>query len=145
MAPIHPQLPQPFQPVQPDQLFRWNGAVDGNGFVDPGTSNLNSFSMMPTTTSANPYGQTIPAPSTALARRPTNSRALVPSGSRGFNGSDSWNDYSEPLPGSYLQAANAPIDDNDNIEQLEELEARAKREAQAKRKQIPPFVQKLSR
>jgi len=144
MAPIHPQLPQPFQPVQPDQLFRWNGAVDGNGFVDPGTSNLNSFSMMPTTTSANPYGQTIPPPSTALARRQTNSRALVPSGSRSFNGSDSWNDYNEPPPGGYLQAANAPIDDNDNIERLEELAARAKREAQAKRKQIPPFVQKLS-
>jgi heat shock transcription factor, other eukaryote len=35
--------------------------------------------------------------------------------------------------------------DNDSIEALEERALRAKREAQAKRKQIPPFVQKLSR
>lgn len=33
----------------------------------------------------------------------------------------------------------------DNVEVLEELAQKAKREAQGKRKQIPPFVQKLSR
>jgi len=37
------------------------------------------------------------------------------------------------------------MDENDSIERLEERAARAKREAQVKRKQIPPFVQKLSR
>lgn len=37
------------------------------------------------------------------------------------------------------------MDEHDSIERLEEMAQRAKREAQAKRKQIPPFVQKLSR
>lgn len=139
MAPL-PQIQQPFSPVQPDHLFRWNGGVDGNGFVDAATSGVNSFAMMPT---SGPYGQAIPAPSTALARRQSN-RALV-SGSRSpfDRGSDHWNGYSNE-PG-YLQAANSGLDEHDNIERLEEMAQRAKREAQAKRKQIPPFVQKLSR
>lgn len=139
MAPL-PQMPQSFSPVQPDQLFRWNG-VDGNGFVDSGNPGVNSFAMMPT---SGPYGQGIPAPSTALARR-QNSRALVPSGPRTpfDRGSDNWNGYTED-PG-YLQAANSSMDEHDSIERLEEMAQRAKREAQAKRKQIPPFVQKLSR
>lgn len=38
-----------------------------------------------------------------------------------------------------------PLDENDNIALLEERAARAKRDAQANRKQIPPFVQKLGR
>jgi len=37
------------------------------------------------------------------------------------------------------------MEENDNIELLEEKATVAKRDAQAKRKQIPPFVQKLSR
>jgi heat shock transcription factor len=37
------------------------------------------------------------------------------------------------------------MDEQDSIERLEERALRAKKEAQAKRKQIPPFVQKLSR
>jgi heat shock transcription factor len=37
------------------------------------------------------------------------------------------------------------MEETDCIEALEEKATVAKREAQAKRKQIPPFVQKLSR
>lgn len=37
------------------------------------------------------------------------------------------------------------MEENDNIELLEEKANVAKRDAQGKRKQIPPFVQKLSR
>lgn len=37
------------------------------------------------------------------------------------------------------------VTQDDNIEELEERAQKAKREAHAKRKQIPPFVQKLSR
>jgi heat shock transcription factor len=37
------------------------------------------------------------------------------------------------------------VDDSDSIEALEERALRAKKEAMNKRKQIPPFVQKLSR
>lgn len=140
MVPI-PQMQQPFTPVQADQMFRWNGGVDGNGFVEPGSPAVNSFTMMPT---PGPYGQPSPAPSTALARR-QNSRALVPSGARSSfdHGADNWAGFAEE-PG-YLQAANSGMDEHDNIDRLEEMAQRAKREAQAKRKQIPPFVQKLSR
>jgi heat shock transcription factor, other eukaryote len=132
-----PQIPQSFSPVQPDPMFRWNGGVDGNGFVDAGTSGVNAFSMLPTPGS---YSQAVPTPSTALARR-QNSRALVPTAPRA--GADGWTVYSEDP--SYHQAANPTMDEHDSIERLEEMAQRAKREAQAKRKQIPPFVQKLSR
>lgn len=135
MAPL-PQMPQPFSPVQPDQMFRWNGSVDGNS----GSPGVNSFSVLPT---PGPYGQAISSPSTALTRRQS-SRALVPSGTRTpfDRGPDGWNGYSEEH--GYLQTGNS-LDEHDNIERLEEMAQRAKREAQAKRKQIPPFVQKLSR
>jgi heat shock transcription factor len=115
--------------------------MDGNGFVEPGTPDVNAYAMLPTSSS---YGQKAPASSTALARR-QNSRVLVPTAPRTpFNGgADSWSGYGEDH--GYLQPANATIDEHDNIERLEEMAARAKREAQAKRKQIPPFVQKLSR
>jgi heat shock transcription factor len=120
-------------------MFRWNGAVDGNGFVDPGTPGVNSFTMLP----AGPYGGGIQTPTTALARRQS-SRALVPTAARGpFDRPDSWTGFGED-PG-YHQPANASMDEHDSIERLEEMAQRAKREAQAKRKQIPPFVQKLSR
>lgn len=140
MAPL-PQMPQSYSPVQTDPMFRWNG-VDTNGFVDAGNPGMNSFSMLPTST---PYGQAISAPSNALARR-QNSRALVPTTPRApfDRGADGWNGFGDDSS-SYLQAANASVDEHDNIERLEELAQRAKREAQAKRKQIPPFVQKLSR
>lgn len=137
---VHPQLPPSFSAVQPEQLFRWNSGADGNGFADSGSPGVNSFAMLPT---AGAYGQAIPAPSTALARR-QNSRALVSSGSRPpFPGTDNWKGYSED--GNYLPAAAPAMDEHDNIERLEEMAQRAKRDAQAKRKQIPPFVQKLSR
>ncbi|KAK4132943.1 hypothetical protein BT67DRAFT_65697 [Trichocladium antarcticum] len=136
---VHPQLPPSFSAVQPEQLFRWNSGADGNGFADSGSPGVNSFAMLPT---AGSYGQAIPAPSTALARR-QNSRALVSSGSRPpFPGTDNWKGYSED--GNYLPATAPAMDEHDNIERLEEMAQRAKRDAQAKRKQIPPFVQKLS-
>lgn len=43
------------------------------------------------------------------------------------------------------QGPNGAIEESDSIERLEERATVAKREAQSKRKQIPPFVQKLSR
>ncbi|KAL2192408.1 hypothetical protein P885DRAFT_82225 [Corynascus similis CBS 632.67] len=138
MAPL-PQMPQSYSPVQTDPMFRWNG-VDTNSFVDAGTPGMNSFAMLPTTS---PYGQAISAPSNVLARR-QNSRALVPTTPRPpfDRGADGWNGFGDDS--SYLQAANSSVDEHDNIERLEEMAQRAKREAQAKRKQIPPFVQKLS-
>ena len=49
-----------------------------------------------------------------------------------------WGPYASPEPGG---AWEAPDDD----EELERKAVVAKKEAQSKRKQIPPFVQKLSR
>lgn len=139
MAPI-PPIQQTFSPVQPDRLFAWNGNMDGTGFNDSGTPSVNQFAMMPTTGA---YSQSVAAPSTALARR-QNSRALVHAGNRGAfdqNG-EAWSTFGEET--GYLQPTVTGVDEHDNIERLEEMAQRAKREATSKRKQIPPFVQKLS-
>lgn len=82
--------------------------------------------------------QVQPQPSNQLARRPINQLATH----RGRISEDSttWGDSLNGVP----TAREADWDDDD----IAELEARAqiaKREAQAKRKQIPPFVQKLNR
>jgi heat shock transcription factor len=53
-------------------------------------------------------------------------------------GQNAWGPYASPDPGG---AWEAPDDD----EELERKAVIAKKEAQSKRKQIPPFVQKLSR
>ncbi|KAK4120878.1 hypothetical protein N657DRAFT_683358 [Parathielavia appendiculata] len=138
MAPL-PNYPPSFAAVQPEPMLRWNGGVDTNGFVDTGTPGVNSYAMV----QASPYGGGIQVPSTALARRQS-SRALVPTAAKSpfDRAPDSWNGFGED-PG-YLPPANGSLDEQDSIERLEEMAQRAKREAQAKRKQIPPFVQKLS-
>ncbi|KAK4190215.1 putative heat shock factor protein [Podospora australis] len=139
MKPV-PPIQQTFAPVQPDRLFHWNGNMDGTGFTDAGTPPVNQYTMMPTTGAFSPA---IAAPSTALARR-QNSRALVHTGNRNAfdqNG-DAWNGFGEDT--GYLQPSATGVDEHDNIERLEEMAQRAKREATQKRKQIPPFVQKLS-
>ena len=79
-------------------------------------------------------------PSTQLARRPLN-RQLVPTNQRYDNTVDTWfgdDPMQDPTQGNGME-------ESDNIELLEEKAAVAKRDAQSKRKQIPPFVQKLSR
>ncbi|KAK3371326.1 hypothetical protein B0T24DRAFT_531542 [Lasiosphaeria ovina] len=134
------QMQQQFSPVQPDQLFRWNGAADSSGFVESTSPTVNSFPMM---SQSGQYGQAVPAPSTALARR-QNNRALVPSASRlpFDNVPEVWNGFTEDP--AFLPGSNGAPGEHDSVEHLEELAQRAKREAQTKRKQIPPFVQKLS-
>ncbi|KAK4181160.1 putative heat shock factor protein [Triangularia setosa] len=136
-----PPVQQTYSPVQTDRFLGWNGAMDGNGFVDSPTGSVSPFTMMPT---SGAFVQPIAAPSTALARR-GNSRALVHSGNRGHfdQVGDGWASGFSEDP-RYLQTTNSAVDEHDNIELLEEKAAQAKREAQAKRKQIPPFVQKLS-
>jgi heat shock transcription factor len=57
---------------------------------------------------------------------------------------DPWGQFGDdsildPVNGALIEAG------DENIEALEQKAQVAKREAQAKRKQIPPFVQKLSR
>ena len=131
------QIQQPFNPARAEQVFQgWNNGPEG---ATAAATPLNSCGMISTQP---PYPQAIPAPSNALARRAP-SRALVPTNQ--FNGTaDSWASFSEDA--SFPLGQHVPqMEEHDSIERLEEMAQRAKREAQAKRKQIPPFVQKLSR
>ncbi|KAH6661507.1 heat shock factor protein [Plectosphaerella plurivora] len=98
------------------------------------------------------YGQGPAAtPNNALARRQMN-RALVPTNPRqNFDPSnDPWASFvdTEATSSSALlhqqQPNNAAMSEEQSVEALEELAAKAKQDATVKRKQIPPFVQKLS-
>lgn len=124
-----------------EALLRWAPAAntypDSSGYP----ANIYGADTMPQT----PYQQPVSAPSTQLARRPGN-RQLVQTAQRQTydETSDPWGQFGDNGP-LEVQASNGAMEENDNIELLEEKAAIAKREAQAKRKQIPPFVQKLSR
>lgn len=140
-APVGPYQQIPQQYVPNTQMLQWNGAAaNGSNFVDASAAGVNQYGMVP-------QGQMSPnypsqPSSNALTRIPAN-RALVPSANRGNfeTGNDLWN-YSDDT--ALIQPTTGTVDEHDNIEILEEKAQRAKREAQAKRKQIPPFVQKLS-
>ena len=70
---------------------------------------------------------------------------LVPRAPQPFpGGQHTWADYRDASQGDG-QGENGYGNDEDNIDDLERRAQVAKREAQAKRKSIPPFVQKLSR
>jgi heat shock transcription factor len=136
------------QPAQPafapaqlsnDQFLQWGQPQNGN-YPDPTTFNTNIYGGEQV--SQGPYPPSVPATSTQLARRPMN-RSLVSTAPRSFDDmNDPWGGFGgDPMD---VQNSNG-MEESDNIELLEEKAAVAKREAQAKRKQIPPFVQKLSR
>lgn len=74
-------------------------------------------------------------PSNQLVRRHPNQQLV----SRGNNG---WHDTSDSAGGPGQSAWEAMDEGEEDLEQRALV---AKKEAQAKRKQIPPFVQKLSR
>ena len=136
---LPPQLQQPFLPQSSDSLVRWNPG-ESIGFGLP--NNSYNFSQ-PGQGSA--QGQGIPSASNSLARR-QNHQALVPTTSfqQSFDPSnDSWAfaDDSSLVP-HHGEEVQQPAD---NIEALEEMAQKAKRDALGKRKTIPPFVQKLSR
>lgn len=127
---------------QPDYL-QWDDA-NGNGYSDQtGAYNMNNYGGNGQMTQTQ-YDQS--APSTQLARRPM-SRHLVPTAQRMTHDTagDQWGDTFGDNVMLDPQGANGMLEENDNIEALEEKAAAAKRDAQSKRKQIPPFVQKLSR
>jgi heat shock transcription factor len=125
-------------------MVRWNGATpDGAMFAEAAARNVNPYMMSP---GAGQFTPGIPAaPSTALARRGLGSRALVPTAPRQvFDPSTDWNSFGDDFQ-QQQQPQQENVTDNESIEALEERALRAKREAMGKRKQIPPFVQKLSR
>lgn len=131
-------MSQPFHP-QADQVMRWTGNNTGN-FMD-GANNVD-YGMMPTPIQPSQFPQAAPATtSTTLARRGMNG-TLVPA-NRAYvqPQSEPWPNFEDGL---VMPQTNSGTEDNDNVEVLEERAQRAKREAQANRKQIPPFVQKLN-
>jgi heat shock transcription factor len=123
------------------EFLRWSQGPENTGFSDPSAYNLNTYGA--NALSQAPYDQSVPAASTQLARRPVN-RQLIPTGQRPYdNTADPWGQFGDdPILDPQGDGA---MEENDNIELLEEKAAVAKRDAQSKRKQIPPFVQKLSR
>lgn len=131
-----------------DQYLRWGPGGENSSFADPNQYSLNSGINMGGFTGnnvSNPQFQpSIPATNTQLTRRPMN-RQLVTAPRTAFdNVNDPWGPFGED---AMLDPQNAEgmMEENDSIERLEERAVVAKRDAQSKRKQIPPFVQKLSR
>lgn len=103
---------------------------------------MNSFVANPM--SGQHYQQPAQATSTQIARRPMN-RQMVPTAARATfdDPNDPWGPFGDD---GLLDPPNPNVmEETDNIELLEEKAVIAKRDAQSKRKQIPPFVQKLSR
>lgn len=127
----------------------WNGNNAAAGFMDDASNNINNYGMMPSTAQAQFRPNVAAAapsttPSTALARRGANNQLVTTNRSFNSQQNDPWPGFGDDS--LMTQPNGGPrVDEHDNIEVLEERAQRAKREAQAKRKQIPPFVQKLNR
>jgi heat shock transcription factor len=140
---VHPQLgavpnfqtPNPNSQLSNDQFLQWGQNPPPNvvntSFVDPSAYNTAAY--------ASNQDLTGPAASTSnqLTRRPPPNQLV--SRNRGY----------EQAPATYSDNAAGPGTGEgvwgESIEELYNRARAAKREAQAKRKQIPPFVQKLSR
>jgi len=127
---------------------RWGPGSDNPGYTDQTAFNVNAvnYNGVPISQNFDPSIPNLPAASsTQLARRPANQNSqLVARGQRGTYDGDPWGQFGDE---SMMEGQNTTgeLEENDNIELLEEKAAVAKRDATAKRKQIPPFVQKLSR
>ncbi|KAK7948554.1 uncharacterized protein PG986_009440 [Apiospora aurea] len=127
----------------PDPLNGWNGS-NVNSFMENSGNNLSPYGMLspPAQAQYNASGTPGTTPSTALARRGNNNQLVVTSHNFNTQQNDVWSYGDESLVPQ--QNSNNTGEEHDNIEVLEERAQRAKRESQAKRKQIPPFVQKLN-
>lgn len=96
---------------------------------DPNAFDPNNFNFGQNAGQAAAYGSNIaPAPSTELVRR-TKDQQLAPQNGQ----QEQWNGF-----------GSGQMEDEDE-QDLDMKVAMAKKDAQGKRKQIPPFVQKLSR
>lgn len=127
-----------------DQFLRWSQDPENTSNQDPSDYNMANYTG--NAMSQAPYEQSLPAASNQLARRPMSRQLVSTAAPRPAydNTGGHWDPFGDE---SLLDPLNSGgvVEDNDNIELLEERAALAKRDAQSKRKQIPPFVQKLSR
>ncbi|TVY33715.1 Heat shock factor protein [Lachnellula occidentalis] len=144
------QMPQQYPTSNPNPpmsesdanfLLRSQGGKNNYTYQDPLGYNMTYGGNNGLSQPSYDQSVSVPAPSTQLARRPIN-RQLVSTGPRpAFDVTgDQWNQFGA----EDLMAESPGMEENDNIELLEEKANVAKRDAQGKRKQIPPFVQKLS-
>ncbi|OAA70368.1 Heat shock factor (HSF)-type, DNA-binding protein [Cordyceps fumosorosea ARSEF 2679] len=140
-GPAQQNVQQPFTADNmSDAMTRWNGAADTSSFLDGSAYTGNPYGVLP---NASQFQQPIPGPSNAVARRQMN-QSLLPSRQFDGSGADPWGSFSE-VDGSLVSHINGDSNpEEESVEKLEELAAKAKREATSRRKQIPPFVQKLS-
>ncbi|KAK8872420.1 HSF-type DNA-binding protein [Apiospora arundinis] len=127
----------------PDPMNVWNGS-NVNNFMENSSTSLNPYGLLspPTQAQFNPSGTPGTTPSTALARRGNNNQLVVTNHNFNTQQNDVWVSYGDESLVPQQNSNNTA--DHDNIEVLEERAQRAKKESQAKRKQIPPFVQKLN-
>ncbi|KAH0558981.1 hypothetical protein GP486_004405 [Trichoglossum hirsutum] len=143
-------------PLTDEQFFKWgqNAAANTSSYPEPAaaysanlyhgvTGNMTSMAQAAQTANTQRPTSTPSSPSNQLARRSMN-QSLVSRGPRAFNS----NANAAPWPGDFGDEAGLELQGTsgwiNNDEHLEQRALQAKREAQAKRKQIPPFVQKLS-
>lgn len=121
-----------------DQYLQWHQ----QHLANPATSYPDAANDL-TTNLFNALNQATPAPppavSNQLARRPA-THHLVPRTAFANTGDDSWPII--PEDGMQPPQDQAWRNSNDELEREAQI---ARRDTQAKRKQIPPFVQKLSR
>ncbi|KAI2642019.1 hypothetical protein GGS21DRAFT_286743 [Xylaria nigripes] len=136
-VPVPQQMPQTYN--SPEQMIRWNGSNAG-GFADNAANAINPYGMMSPTQAQFSHGA--PTASSALARRGGHNALVTSNRTFSPQPNDPWPGFADD--NLLTNQANGPLDEHDNIDMLEERAQRAKREAQAKRKQIPPFVQKLN-
>jgi heat shock transcription factor len=135
------------KPFIGDQFLNWGSTMTGAGdmsFPDAGSTYGNDmFGAGLETRNLNEPAQPQPPPttSTQLTRRSAGQQQVVPRGGALQDEDDAWLDFTENLQIELRQETDLRDDD----EALEQRAQVAKREALAKRKQIPPFVQKLSR
>ncbi|KAK9426381.1 hypothetical protein SUNI508_02822 [Seiridium unicorne] len=137
-------MPAPYFPpsTSADQSASWN--ANNLNFME-NSANANPYGMMPSPRQAQFTQQGIPiaTPSTTLARRGMNNQLVATSRPYNPPQSEVWPNFGDDSLIPQQNGGNA-ADEHDNVELLEEKAQKAKREAQAKRKQIPPFVQKLN-
>jgi hypothetical protein len=126
-----PQYPTASPQLSDDQFLRWGQNPQANGaassYPDPSDFNNPTYSS----------NQTNSMPSNQLTRRPTNQLA-----NRGKPYSDSGGTWVDPNQGPTDPVDGSWTEKDEDLEQKAQL---AKRDAMSKRKQIPPFVQKLAR
>lgn len=122
--------------------YMWNQSTENRIYPEVNYNNMATYGAMPNGQQPNFANQTLQPPSTQLATRPHNQ--LIQAGRRNqFHGGNEWA-MTDDL-GYDSNTQNGGLAENDSIDRLEERAAAAKRDAQSKRKQIPPFVQKLNR